>query len=52
LVILAGVQTTLDVVAMVIPHHLVVIALHLVDMVLIVVNNTLEVLVVMGQVVI
>jgi hypothetical protein len=41
-----------DVVAVAILHHLVVIALHLVDMALTVVNNTLEVLVVMGQVVI
>jgi hypothetical protein len=52
LVILAVAQTMQDVAVMVTPHHLVVTALHLVDMVLTVVNNTQVVLVVMDQVVV
>ena len=41
-----------DVVVVVTPHHLVVTAQHLVDMALIVVNNTQVVSVVMDQVVV
>tara|TARA_B100000085_G_scaffold212713_1_gene196835 strand:+ start:23 stop:205 length:183 start_codon:yes stop_codon:yes gene_type:complete len=50
-VILVVAQTMQDVVVTVTPHHLVVIAQHLVDMVLIAVNNTQVVSVVMDQVV-
>tara|TARA_Y100000356_G_scaffold118265_1_gene109114 strand:+ start:66 stop:248 length:183 start_codon:yes stop_codon:yes gene_type:complete len=49
-VILVVAQTMQDVVVMVTPHRLVVIAQHLVDMVLIVVNSTQVELVVMDQV--
>tara|TARA_B100001939_G_scaffold304951_1_gene283624 strand:+ start:221 stop:403 length:183 start_codon:yes stop_codon:yes gene_type:complete len=50
-VILVVAQTMQDVVVTVTLHHLVVIAQHLVDMVLIAVNNTQVVSVVMDQVV-
>tara|TARA_B100000035_G_C20521982_1_gene345852 strand:+ start:68 stop:250 length:183 start_codon:yes stop_codon:yes gene_type:complete len=51
-VTLAVAQIMQDVVAMVTPHHLVVTALHLVDMALIVVNSTQVASVVMDQVVV